>query len=230
MKSGNYNEFLDKFYAGIATAEEISLLQSEELINEQDLLYAETLREEREHKMDWEFEDLMNDIASEKVVAFPARKTGMKRILLAAAMIAAIVTSYIFWTQRQTNRVENVPIANKIPDSNTELTTTAESPANEIKDTAVTTQKVNKAREKNTDHAVTVHKKRPVEKGIIPADKTDSGSNKNLKDYLVIVNGKPITNEADAVAITRASLGIVSRNLTITVDELKPISRIKIKL
>ena len=49
------------------------------------------------------------------------------------------------------------------------------------------------------------------------------------RDFLVMVNGKAITNEEDAIAITRESLAMVSRNLTTTVEELKPLSEIKIK-
>jgi hypothetical protein len=226
MKSEDYNELLDKFYAGAATAEEISLLQLEGLINEQDILYADTLREERAQKMDWEFEDFMNDIPSEKVIAFPARRLWMKRILSAAAMVAAIVAAYIFWPQPETNKIANVPASNKIVDSNRELTASAVLPANEIKDSSQI-ENVKAASEKNK---VNTDKKRPVQKSIISSDKTDVRNNSNLEDYLVVVNGKPVTNEADAVAITRESLGMVSRNLTLTVDELKPISRIKIKL
>lgn len=230
MKSGNYNELLDKFYAGTASAEEISVLQLEGLINEQDTLYAEALNAEREQKMNWEFEDFMKDISAEKVVAFPARKIWIKRILSAAAMVAAIVAAYIFWPQTSTNKIANIPASNILADSNKELIATAILPANEIKDTVRATEKIEIAAKKNRDYAVNTHKKRRVQKSIQPADKKDVKANANLQDYPVIVNGKPITNEADAVAIARESLGMISRNLTLTADELKPIGRIKIKL
>ncbi len=230
MKSGNYNELLDKFYAGTASAEEISLLQLEGLINEQDALYAEALNAEREQKMNWEFEDFMKDISSEKMVSFPARRIWVKRILSAAAMVAVIVTAYIFWPQTSTNKIANTPASNKLVDSNKELIATAILPGNEIKDTARAIEKIETASKKNRDFAVNTHKKRPVQKSIKPPDKKDVKTNSSLQDYLVIVNGKPITNEADAVAIARESLGMISRNLTLTADELKPISLIKIKL
>ncbi len=230
MKSGKYNELLDKFYAGTASAEQISLLQLEGLINEQDALYAEALNAEREQKMNWEFEDFMNDIFSEKVVAFPARRIWVKRILSAAAMVAAILTAYIFWPQTSTNKIANIPVSNILVDSNKELIATAVLPANEIKDKARVAEKIETASKKNRDYAVNTHKKRRVQKSIKPADKKDVKTNVNLQDYPVIVNGKPITNEEDAVAIARESLGMISRNLTLTADELKPISRIKIKL
>ncbi len=230
MKSGNYNELLHKFYAGTVSAEEINLLQLEGLINEQDALYAEVLHAERAQKMDWEFEDFMKDISAEKVVAFPARRIWVKRILAAAAMVAAIVTAYIFWPQTSTNKIANIPASNKLVDSNKELIATAKLPANQIKDTARAVEKTATASKKNRDYAVNMHKKRWVQKRIQRVDKKDVKTNADLQDYLVIVNGKPVTNEADAVAIARESLGMISRNLTLTADELKPISRIKIKL
>lgn len=230
MKSGNYNELLDKFYAGTASAEEIGLLQLEGLINEQDALYAEALNAEREQKMNWEFEDFMNDISAEKVIAFPARRIWMKRILSAAAMVAAIVTAYIFWPQTSTNKISNIPASNKLVDSNKQLIATAILPANEIKDTARAVEKIETASKKNRDYAVNTYKKRPLQKSTESSDKKDVKTNSNSQNYLVIVNGKPITNEADAVAIARESLGMISRNLTLTADELIPISRIKIKL
>ncbi len=230
MKSGNYDELLDKFYAGTASAEEISFLQLEGLINEQDALYAEALNAERAQKMNWEFEDFMKGISAEKVVAFPARRIWVKRILSAAAMVAAIVTVYIFWPQTLSNKIANIPASNILVDSNKELIATAILPANEIKDTARAAEKIETSSKKNRDYAVNTHKKRRVQKTIQPTDEKDGKTNSNLQDYLVIVNGKPVTNEADAVAIARESLGMISRNLTLTADELKPISWIKIKL
>ena len=230
MKSGNYNGLLDKFYAGTATAEEISLLKLEGLINEQDIIYAETLRQERAQKMHWEFEDFMNDIPSKKVVTFSARKVWVKRMLSAAAVVAAIVTAYIFWPQPQTNKIANVPASNKVVDTDKDVTAATVLPANEIKDSMVTTKKINPLAKRNTSGFVTTGKKTAGQKGKKPAGKMDANNNADLQNNLVIVNGKPVTNEADAVAITRKSLGIVSRNLALTIDELKPISRIKIKL
>lgn len=230
MKSGNYKELLDKFYAGKANAEEISLLQLEGLINEQDALYAEALHTEREQKMNWEFDDFMKDVSSAKVVAFPARGIWMRRVLSAAAMVAAIVTIYILWPQTSSNKISNIPASNKLVDSNKERNATALLPANDIIDTAIAADKIESASKKNRHYAVNTYKKRPVQKSIQTAEKKDVQTNADFQDYLVIVNGKRVTNEADAVAIARESLGMISRNLTLTADELRPISQIKIKL
>jgi hypothetical protein len=154
----------------------------------------------------------------------------MKRILSAAAMLAAMVAAYILWPLPQTDKMANVPASNKTAEHNKELTATAVLPPNEIKDEFHAAEKVKTVAKKNRDHAVKTDKKRSIQKSIRQTDTTGVSNNSNLPEYLVIVNGQPITNEADAIAITQESLGMISRNLTLTVDELKPISQIKIKL
>ena len=230
MKSGKYNEILDKFYAGTASAEEIGLLQSEGLVNEQDSLYAEMLKEERGLKMDWEFDDFMNGLPSDKVETFSSRIVWMKRILSAAAMVAIIGAAYILWPQPQTDKMANVPESDKTAEPNKELTATAVLPENKIKEASRAAEKVKTASEKNRRHAVNTGKKRPVQKSIRQADTPGVSNNSDSSEYLVIVNGQPIMNEADAIAITRESLSMISQNLTLTVDELKPLSQMKIEL
>lgn len=230
MKSGNYSELLEKFYAGTASAEEISLLQSQALVNEQDILYAEVLKEERRQKMDWKFEDFMNDVSLDKVETFPARIVWMKRILSAAATVVIIVAAYTLWPVPQTDKIVTVPASNKSAESKKQLAATTVLPANKTKEASEAAEKVKITLKKNRSHAVITGRKRPVQKSIRQADKTDVSNNSHHPEYLVFVNGQAITNEADAVAITRESLSMISQNLTLAVDELKPIGQIKIKL
>jgi hypothetical protein len=229
MKSGKYSGLLDKFYAGTASAEEIGLLRSKALVDEQDILYAEMLKEERGQKMDWEFEDFMSHIPSDKVETFPARRVWMQRILSAAAMLAIIGAAYILWPLPQTDKMANVPASNRTKESNKELTATV-LPADEIKDASHAAEKVKTSPKRNRDYTVNTAKKKLVQESIRLTDTTGANNDSNFTEYLVIVNGQPVINEADAIAITRESLSMISRNLTLTVDELKPITEIKIKL
>lgn len=230
MKSGNYDELLDKFYAGTASAEEIAALQSAALLSEQDMAYAETLNEERGQKMNWEFEDFMKDIPEQKATIIPVRNLWIRRTLSAAAVIAAIVTTYIFWPQPQNDTIAIVPVSNKKVAGTKEQTTVIDLPAGTD---AYTVQQLEKPVEQTAHKGArtsTIHKKHPVKKNTqIPDKKSDLNMNKP-EDFLVMVNGKPITNEADAVAITRESLGLVARNLSLTPGEKKHAGRIRIEL
>src|SRR6185437_4699900 len=114
MKSENYDELMDKFYAGKASAEDISILIGKGLLDDQDIFYTDALNSEREQKMDWDFEDLMNEVSATKVVALPRRNLRMKRMIAAAAVVATILVAWFFW-QKQDNpgQIVQVPVINK---------------------------------------------------------------------------------------------------------------------
>src|SRR6185437_9400106 len=143
MKSENYDELMDKFYAGKASAEDISMLKGKGLLDDQDMLYAEALKSEREQKMDWDFEDFLNEISATKVVALPRRSLRMKRMIAAAAVVATILLACIFWP-RQDNpkQIVQAPLFNKKVDTDMEISANPASPVNKAKDPIVLSEDV----------------------------------------------------------------------------------------
>lgn len=135
MKSENYDELMDKFYAGKASAEDIGILKGKGLLDDQDLFYAEALRLERAQKMDWDFEDLMNEITATKVVALPPRSVRMKRMMAAAAVVATILLACIFWPQQDNRKqIVLVPVISKKVDSAVDLSPKVALPVDKVKE------------------------------------------------------------------------------------------------
>lgn len=232
MKSENYDELKDKFYAGKASAEEIDLLKSEGLLDDQDIFYATVLDAEREQKMDWDFADFMKEIPATKVVALPRRGVWMKRIIAAAATVATILLAYIFWPQQNNPKeVALVPVINKNEksDSNANISGSPASPLNQLKDSVLLSEQVNK-HGRATGHYTAKTRKQNLPKTSKDATRDKEQASATSQGFMVMVNGKPITDEAEAIAIIKESLSLVSRNLSHTVDELKPITQRKIKL
>jgi len=228
MKSGNYDELIDKFYAGKASAEEVSILKSEGLLDDQDIFYAQALHSEREQKMDWDFADLMKEIPATKVAALPGRRVWMKRMMAAAATVAIILLAYIFWPQpNNTGEVVHVPVINKQIDSNHNVA--ANPRVSEIKDSILLPGNATTHPRPITSYTVKTGKQHPP-KSNKEATKDKEEATVSDENFMVMVNGKPITDEADAIAIMRESLSMISRDLTHTVNDLKPIGQIKIKL
>lgn len=228
MKSGNYDELIDKFYAGRASAEEISILKSEGLLDEQDIFYAQALHSEREQKMDWDFADFMKEIPAAKEAALPGRRIWMKRMMAAAATVATILLAYIFWPQHDnTGEVAHVPVISKQIDSNHKVA--ANPPVPEMKDSILLSEDVKKHPRAIISYTVKTRKQNPP-KSNKEAAKDKEEATASDENFMVMVNGKPITDEADAIAIMKESLSMISRDLTHTVNELKPIGQIKIKL
>lgn len=228
MKRGNYDELIDKFYAGKASVEEISMLKSEELLDDQDIFYADALHSEREQKMDWDFADFMKEIPATKVAALPGRRVGIKRMMAAAATVATILFAYIFWPQHDNSgEVAHVNIINKQIDSNDNVA--ANPPVSETKDSILLSGNATTHSRSITSYTVKTRKQNPT-KSNKEAAKDKEGATASDENFMVMVNGKPITDEADAIAIMKESLSMISRDLTHTVNELKPIGQIKIKL
>ena len=227
MKSENYDELLNKFYAGTATATEISLLKNAGMC-ESDELYAAALADERNQTMDWTFEDLIREVPKAKLIPLTRNKVSLNRMIAAAAAVAAIVMAVTFWPTAKpyTELADKVPVDKKV-DSNKISTydTPTELTAITVEEKNVTT----KQRFTESKSASTVKQKQTLtyKKNILKKPNSEA---EVLQDYLVMVNGKPITNEQDAIDITRASLAMFSRNLSSTMEELKPIEQIKIKL
>ncbi len=230
MKSGNYHELMDKFYAGKASTEDISILKDEGLPDDQDILYAEMLNSERDQKMEWNFEDFLNKIPAANGDAVPRRRVWMKRMVSAAAAAAIILITYIFWAnQYNPKEIMNVAAINKPADSNNNITTGPALPLNKVKDSVLLSENVKTPPTKSKNYTVETGKQSRSEDSR-NATKDKKETTRGKQDFIVIVNGKQITDEADAIAIMRESLSMVSRNLITTVDELKPIGQIKIKL
>ena len=228
MKSGNYDELIDKFYAGKASAEEISMLKSEGLLDDQDIFYAEALHSEREQKMDWDFADFMKEIPATEVAALPGRRVWMKRMMAAAATVATILLAYIFWPQHDnTSEVVHVPVINRQIDSNHNIAASPVLPG--IKDSLLLSENV-KTHSRAMNNYTVKTRKQNLPKSSKGEAKDKEEATVSDENFTVMVNGKPITDEADAIAIMKESLSVVSRNLSHAVDELKPIGQIKIKL
>lgn len=232
MKSGNYEDLINKFYAGNVTAEEILLLKKEGLIDENDAHYASAIEEERTQQMDWTFEEFMKEVPKAKVVAITPFSNWLKTLIAAAAVLLAIFAVFVLMpkpTEHPSREMVRLPQNNNVADSNQQLLANNIMPVNEIKDTASVSEKLN-SKSTNNKTLVKNSKKLTPKKSVVSSVIKKEERKAALEDYLVMVNGKPITDEATAIAITRESLGMVSANLTSTMDEMKPIAQIKIKL
>jgi len=229
MKSENYDELMDKFYAGKANAEDISILKDKGLLDDPDIFYAEALHSEREQKMDWDFEDLMDEITARKVVPLPRGSAGMKRMTAAAAVVATILLACIFWPRHDNRKqIALAPEINKKVDPAVDLSTKAALPVDKVKDSALLAEDI-----KTHPPAIKIYtvktRKYPPSKSSKGASKDQEETTAKDDDLMVMVNGKRITDKADALAITKESLSMVSRDFTNMVDQLKPIGQIKIK-
>ena len=223
MKSGNYEEWVSRFYAGTASPQEICILKAEGLVTWEDELYAAALQAEREQKMDWSFDAFIEEAKPANVVALPQHNRWLKKFAAAAAVAALLVSTYLFWPQgKHSGELAVVPVKEQAirmdPKNNAgarpKLAAAMIAP---VKKPAIVSKGI-------TKKAVQVY--RNVKD--TPAPVIDSLP--TAEPFMVMVNGKPVTDREEAIAIAGKSMAIFSRSLTQTIEELKPIAQIKIKL
>ncbi len=222
MKNRDFELLLETFYKGLASEQEIELLKSERLIDVTDEIYASTLKAERAVKLDWSFDDLQI-AAKPAIVKKMQHKSWHLKLAVAAAVISILFfTFYSIWFQEK--QVTNDGIANsQIPILKDSIISKNQ--------TVAVIEKVQPAfvevnTKKTSGHKKNIARKTSVSKNKIEPVKTDP----KQEEWLVIVNGKPITNEDEAVSIAKKSMAKLSSNLTVTMDKLNSISKIKIKL
>lgn len=222
MSNDNFKNLLDKYYAATASAEEIQLLSAENLIDKADEQYAAAMLEARSQKMDWTFEEFMESTPKVEAVAAKKIRTLLSPMLKLAASVVLILCIYLVWQKNQSKEIEAEYVtAEKI----------ITSPPVAIKPIEVAMQEAEQVKAEKADASTkSVRKKsNPL---LAKKAKQQQRIDINTKEdnYLVIVNGRKIYNEEEAIEVASKSMAMVSRSLTESMDEVLPVTRMKIKL
>lgn len=221
MKSDNYNDMLDGYFAGTASEEEIALLKTEGYIDEQNEWYAAALASERGKKMDWSFEEMLAAAEPAKVMPIESSTSWSKKLAAAAAVLAIISSTYFLWVNEKPIHVES-----ELATITVEKTT--DTPVIKIVDEVVLAQP-ELPQVKESIQKEKIKKRLSLQKTKVKAAVKEDDIHA-ADEWLVMVNGKPITNENEAALIANKSMAMLSANLSQTMEELKPITKIKIKL
>ena len=223
MKTDRYKDWESKFFEG----EELTPEEKLFLKNESDNPYFSFLKEEKQEKLDISFEEFLNkatklNVEEEpKIVALPiAKKKSYTQYWMAASLVLLMGISG-FWMFNNPDKIEP-QIAN-----HTEAPKPVETPkASPAKETS-TQQPV--LAQKNIQPEKKIDKKKPVvdnqESKVQLASHQPKKIEENLNqnkvnpdsDYnpnYVIINGKPIYNEQEAIAVTEDTFNYFASNVT----------------
>lgn len=227
MKTDRYKDWESKFFEG----EELTPEEELFLKNESDNPYFSFLKEEKQERLDISFEDFLNkatmlNVTKEpKIVALPiAKKKSNTQYWMAASLVLLMGISG-FWIFNNPENIEP-QIAN-----HTETPKPVESPkASPVEETS-TQQPVLAQKNIRTENKID-KKKSVVEnqesKGQLAYNqpkKIEENLNQNKvnldSDYnpnYVIINGKPIYNEQEAIAVTEDTFNYFASNVTQTIN------------
>jgi len=231
MKTDRYKDWESKFFAG----EELTPEEELFLKNESDNPYFSFIKEEKQAKLDLSFEDFLRKTEEPKIVTLP-KKSNFGMYWMAASLVLLMGIS-AFWMFNNPEKTTLVIVKNENPkpENHSEKSITSETGkavlANrENQKTNIETQQKKAENSsaplrnlKDSTKPMTNEKyiaQRKTEKSKIHI--IDENYEKSTSDYnpnYVIVNGKPIYNEQEAIAVTEDAFNYFASNVTQTINQ-----------
>ena len=227
MKTDRYKDWESKFFEG----EELSPEEHLFLKNESDNPYFSFLKEEKQEKLDIKFEDFLNKATKQnvtkepKIVALPIVKRKSYTQYWMAASLVLLMGISGFWMFNNPENIE--PQIAKHTESPKKVETPKVSPIENgstqqpvltQQNTQPKTQKVEKKNAVENQESKTqfaYHQPKEIKKDQ-NLNKVNSDSDYN-PNY-VIINGKPIYNEQEAIAVTEDTFNYFASNVTQTIN------------
>lgn len=227
MKTDRYKDWESRFFAG----EELTPEEELFLKNESDNPYFSFLKEEKQEKLDIKFEEFLNKATKQnvtkepKIVALPIVKRKSYTQYWMAASLVLLMGISGFWMFNNPENIE--PQIAKHTETPKKVETPKVSPIeNGSTQQPVLTQqntqpKIQKVAKKNaaenqpstTQFAYQQPKEIKKDQNLNKVN-SDSDYNPNY----VIINGKPIYNEQEAIAITKDTFNYFASNVTQTIN------------
>lgn len=227
MKTDRYKDWESKFFEG----EELTAEEELFLKNESDNPYFSFLKEEKQEKLDISFEDFLTKTEEPKIVALPVKKTSYKMYWMAASLILLMGISAL-WMFNQPQKIE--PAIAKNPEV-PKKEKVAKVPQVEEKIEQISAPKPVLANQESqkvekiaNNKVVKELVRKEFEKLMAQQDSSIKKEEKQIQvpkistsDYnpnYVIINGKPIYDEGEAIAVTENAFNYFASNVTQTIN------------
>lgn len=231
MKTDKYKDWESKFFEG----EELTPEEELFLKNESDNPYFSFLKEEKQEKLDISFEDFLKKTEEPKIIQLPVKKTSYKVYWMAASLVLLMGISAL-WMFNQPQKIETAIAKN--PDvpkkQNVETVAPVEKMTEEpIEKTSapkpvLANQESQKIDQTKNDKAVKELVRKEFEKLMAQQENSVKKEEKQIQfpgesksDYnpnYVIINGKPMYDEQEAIAVTENAFNYFASNVTQTIN------------
>lgn len=228
MKTDRYKDWESKFFDG----EELTPEEELFLKNESDNPYFSFLKEEKQEKLDISFEEFLNkatklDVEEEpKIVALPvAKKKSYSQYWMAASLVLLMGISG-FWMLNNPEKIEP-KITNHV-EAPKQVESQKASPVEgtSTQQPVLAQQDVQPIKKNENKKPVIENQESKVQFASHQPKKIEENLNQNKvnsdSDYnpnYVIINGKPIYNEQEAIAVTEDTFNYFASNVTQTINK-----------
>jgi len=228
MKDKKLKELEEKYFNGQSSLEEEKALKSS------DSVFFQSLNQEKDIKMDWSFADFESQINEDKKYSVWWNRSWVK--YAAAAVLLMSLGLALFLNQESTMQGpvvakkemkelkpadkkpfdnQNVEIA--VPNANDRVS------AEESRKLMRTAETFKRPKRKKQAKDWTVKKE-------VVTESLESTTEESYRADYVVLNGKPVVNEEEAVELTLKSLGLLANNLENGVDKAMNIKQMSITI
>ncbi len=200
--------------------------------------YDEIVKNLKSEKMDWDFEDFMQK-TEEKTSEISSIKAKNYTLFLVAASLVLIFGIGYFFIKNDKNNADDTFVKNEIlkqKNDFAEANTFIEK--EEIENDSVQAQKDSTKNEETPIYQSEekimnkiLSKKERLRKKLRPnyAVNEKKSSENNYQSDFVIINGKKIENEKEAVELTKIALNLFANNLNNTLQEAQPVENLTVE-
>nr|WP_288813201.1 hypothetical protein [uncultured Sphingobacterium sp.] len=228
MKDKKLRELEDKYFNGQSSLEEEGELKNS------DHVFFQTLNQEKNVKMDWSFNDFESQINADKKLIIWWKYSWVK--YAAAAVLLMTIGIALFLNQESTieepvlvekNMKDLKPAKNKsIEHQNTE----AANPNPNDRILSDGSRKAMQTAETFKRPKIKKQAKDWTAKKEVVTENLESATGQAYREDYVVLNGKPVVNEEEAVELTLKSLGLLANNLENGVDKAMNIKQMSITI
>ncbi|WP_286754831.1 MULTISPECIES: hypothetical protein [Sphingobacterium] len=226
MKDKKLKELEEKYFNGQSSLEEERALKSS------DDAFFQSLNQEKNRTMDWSFEDFQSEINDDKKRIIWWNNSWIK--YAAAAMLLMAIGIALFLNQESTMQVpvlaekETLKPVDKKPIEHQN----ADAGVSNANDGTPSLESGRALPLAKTFKRPKVKKqaKEWTEKTQIVAEGLQSVESASYQADYVVLNGKPVANEQEAVELTLKSLGLLANNLENGVDKAMNIKQMSITI
>ncbi|PZU90625.1 MAG: hypothetical protein DI529_02550 [Chryseobacterium sp.] len=222
MKTDRYKDWESRFFEG----EELTPEEHLFLKNESDNPYFSFLNEEKQEKLDISFEAFLKKTEEPKIVALPiAKRKSYTQYWMAASLVLLMGISG-FWMFNNPENVEpkiakhtETPKKVETPKVSTVEETSAQQPVLTQQNVQPAKQDIEKKKaveNKESKAQFAYHQPKQIKTDNQNQNKVNSDSDYN-PNY-VIINGKPIYSEQEAIAVTEDTFNYFASNVTQTIN------------
>ena len=228
MKDKKLKELEEKYFNGQSSLEEEGELKNS------DHVFFQTLNQEKNVKMDWSFDDFESQINADKKLIVWWKYSWVK--YAAAAVLLMTIGIALFLNQKPTievpvlvekNMKDLKPAKNKsIEHQNTE----AANPNPNDRILSDGSRKAMQTAETFKRPKIKKQAKDWTAKKEVVIENLESATGQAYREDYVVLNGKPVANEEEAVELTLKSLGLLANNLENGVDKAMNIKQMSITI